>query len=341
MKPEDPKSSEHPESLLLSYLEDSLAPEDRAAVQSHIETCADCSAKLDGVSRMIANLKTNQEAFCPAPWVLYDFICSGEDPTGEVVKHIEKCPSCREEAEACKPLPPNETVPAELWAKGKDLIPKKSMYRKPVEPSEQLSGLLSRLTSMFNIPVMAVATATAVFLIVVFYPHGTTGPVMGLSSVSWDRTGDDNKLMSPVKRTFRIGPGDRASERPRVATIIFFDDPNPPFKQEQIDLFYRVLKPTSALSARFDFLTPKRVKDVISKGAIKTDSRNDIIKGLHEKLGVSRAIFLTIASKGDRFDVESELIETATGNTVRKKTRKGVSTALIPSRIHEASSLLR
>jgi anti-sigma factor RsiW len=51
--------TEHPERLLSAYLDDALAPDERASVRAHLESCARCASRLDDLratSRLIAAL---------------------------------------------------------------------------------------------------------------------------------------------------------------------------------------------------------------------------------------------------------------------------------------------
>jgi hypothetical protein len=87
-------------------------------------------------------------------------------------------------------------------------------------------------------------------------------------------------------------------------------------------------------------LTPDELKEAINKGQIKTGEKDEILKGLQDKLKVSDAIFITIAAKSDRFDVESELLDAKSGDRVKEKTETGVRDSQLPLKVREASALI-
>lgn len=349
-------TSEHPKDLLLPYLEGSLSPADKARVLSHIQTCADCSTELKDLEEIGSVLKLNkEEAFCPEPWELCEFVQTGKDPTGRFSKHLARCDFCREEADACRILPERDVMPQELWERGKDLLARPVLSQKPREARHRLTGLSDWISSLLNVPVLAMAAAAAVLVIVVLYqgkplvpsPQTTPGPavsakakrVIALSSVKWDRD-DGIELMSPVPAVPQPVTEPGQIKKRRIAMLIFFENLPYPFKQERIDRLYEAIRPTAAVNERFSVLTPDELKEAINKGQIKTGEKDEILKGLQDKLKVSDAIFITIAAKSDRFDVESELLDAKSGDRVKEKTKTGVRDSQLPLKVREASALI-
>ena len=183
-KPSPPTSSEHPDALLLPYVEDMITPAEKADVEEHLSTCDQCALRAEELREAIADLKQNKQAFCPEPWELHDFAQSGDDPHGVISLHVENCPLCSEDLRAWKMAQSEEPMPAELWNRLRERLPRAAP--KQILPKGHDGAKLSweNLARFWKAPAMAAGVAAAVLLLVViFYPRDMTQPMIALSSV--------------------------------------------------------------------------------------------------------------------------------------------------------------
>ena len=87
-------SCEDTQELLPWWRNGSLDNGERAAVEEHLATCADCRAALEQVEEVLAGVAGSSH---PAADELVRFAWAGEgERAGAVAEHLEACPSCRE-----------------------------------------------------------------------------------------------------------------------------------------------------------------------------------------------------------------------------------------------------
>ncbi|MEI7449271.1 MAG: hypothetical protein WCJ75_06575 [Desulfomonile sp.] len=184
------------------------------------------------------------------------------------------------------------------------------------------------IAPLFQVPVAALATvAAAALLVVVMFPRGVPEPVMGLSSEKWDKP--QLMLMAPKSLPLKAEP---AHETPklRMAMIINFKNFKEPINQETVDSSYRSIKPTAAMEREYDILSPYKFKEAVDQGEISTHNLQETMDGL-VKLGVSRALVLTVTARGNLFEVETDLKNLETGQTLNVITKNDISRDDLPS----------
>ena len=64
-KPSPPTSSEHPDALLLPYVEDMITPAEKADVEEHLSTCDQCAVACGRASRDDSGFETKQAGILP------------------------------------------------------------------------------------------------------------------------------------------------------------------------------------------------------------------------------------------------------------------------------------
>jgi hypothetical protein len=126
-------------------------------------------------------------------------------------------------------------------------------------------------------------------------------------------------------------------EKKRLAIVVLFRDIRPPFTQEAVDSLYAELEPSPEIQRRFDVVTPAEFKDAVTEQKVPITNRKEMLKGLREGLGVPRAVVITLASRGDRFEMESEFTDTGTGKVIRKQEMKGLTESELSSKIRDAA----
>ncbi len=329
MKKIDPPiiPSEHPDALLFSYVEGTLDPQQRVQVEEHLNRCSECASEADDLRRIASSLRSNKRAFCPKPLELYHFARGREDATGTLREHVNECPLCAQELREYEENVTSEVMAPELWQQVKDRLPEAvpdSGLNRKIEGEPR--SLRERLFGWFTAPAVAVAAAAAVLLVVFFYPRPLPEHMIGLSSVIWEG--------AP-----RPKAGPEAARKP-AAYLIVFKKMKQAFPQAQIDALYSALQPDLELSERYRILPPADVRrSLVMKGVRVTDPREGPEK-LGKDLGVETLLVITITPKEDKFTVEAQLFDVATGNTLREKTMEAVSLTDLASRIRETTSAL-
>ncbi len=240
MKTTDPPNTlEHPDELLLPYLEGMLSLEQKLDLDRHLSGCERCSSELRELDRITAALRENRLAFCPDSTEIIQFSESGHDPDGRISRHLKACPTCLAFAEACRAETSPETMSPELWERVQQRLGTKSSPRVG-DTEETPPGFAERFRNWFRVPAFAAgAVAAAILLVVVLYPRDFTVPDVGLSSVTWEGVPKPKAI------------------RDRAAFVVTFKGTCPALAQKRIDEIFQALKPDMELSERFDVI-PRR-----------------------------------------------------------------------------------
>jgi hypothetical protein len=322
--PSPPTSSEHPDALLLPYVEDTITSADKADVEEHLRTCDQCALRAQELREAIAALRQNKQAFCPEPWELYDFAQSGDDPHGVISVHVENCPLCSEDLRAWKMALPEEPMPAELWNRLSERLPR-SVPRQVLPRTPRWGEIfLQNLVRWWKAPAMAVGVAAAVLVLVVtFYPRDTTQPMIALSSLSWE------------------GIPKPKSIHENAAFVVFFKDFKDPVPQKQIDSLYEALKPSMDLNERYGIVPPAEVSEAVKSGQVPSNNSAAMIEGLRKNLNVSRVLIVTVFPSADKLSARIEFIDTNSGKTLQTKTEEKIEQSELPARVRsDAFSML-
>ena len=253
-KPSPPTSSEHPDALLLPYVEDMITPPEKAEVEEHLSTCDQCASRAEELRETTAALKQNKQAFCPEPWELHDFAQSGNDPHGVISLHVEHCPLCSEDLGAWKMAQSEEPMPAELWNRLRERLPREAPKQVSPERPRWVQTIWESLARFWRAPAMAVGVAAAVLVLVVtFYPRDMTQPMIALSSVSWE------------------GIPKPKSIQKNAAFVVLFKDFKDPVPQKQIDSLYEALKPSMELNERYGIVSPAEISEAVKSGQVPSN----------------------------------------------------------------------
>jgi Putative zinc-finger len=306
-KPNPPTASEHPDALLLPYVEDTITSAEKADVEEHLSTCDQCALRAEELREAIAALKQNKQAFCPEPWELYDFAQTGDDPHGDISLHVENCPLCSEDLRTWKMAPSEEPMPAELWNRLRERLPRPAP--RQVLPRTPRWGeiFLQNLVRWWKAPAMAAGVAAAVLLfVVIFHP--------------WDMMMQDDV---PKPKSL---PG-------KAAFVVFFKDFKDPLPQEQIDSLYEALKPSAELNERYSIVSPQETSEVIKSGKVPSHDRSAMIDGLRKNLNVSRVLVITVFPSADKLAARIEFIDTISGKTLQTKTEENMSLSELAARV--------
>ncbi len=279
-----------------------LSDDQGAVVEQHLASCAGCSAQVKLLRDLVENLRLHREAFCPEPWEIFELVHYGRDPAGSVSVHVEECPVCAPMAEAFSVKAPHETMPPQLWAHVRDRLATASPER--LAETRQPWWNLDRFREWFRAPAWAIgAAAVAVLLVVVLYPREIPQQMIAMSSVTWEG------VAKP--KSFR-------PEAARVAIILALKDFQPALKQKRVDALYNSLAPSMEIYERYQVVPPASVSEAVRKGDVDSSDRNSMLAGLRDKMGIALAVFVSVRSRAEAVSIEAELVDTKTGNVVRK-----------------------
>ncbi|MFH1117697.1 MAG: zf-HC2 domain-containing protein [Pseudomonadota bacterium] len=320
------KTTDHPDELLLDFLENRLRGNDHTMVEEHLESCERCKREVRELDYVMGTLKElGEEVFCPEPWQLFDFAETGADPDGRISRHLASCCECAECVRAFRSTAGNEEVPSGLHRAVKK--------RFAGERSRNFLQLLKdRTASSFRPYALGLAAAAAVALIVVLICPGTgTQPRMGLSSVSWDH-GYPGVISKGLSRDDR---------KPLVAVILLFEGPESSMRLYRPDDLYEALKPSPELRRRFDFVSPHRVKEALESRTGAAFDKRSVLDRLDGDLGVSGVVLLTVKPEGGLTALEGEILDVGSGKSRGRKEVRGFEGRDLPSElIHTALSLM-
>jgi len=323
-KADSPFLPDHPDDLLLQYLEHGLGAEESALVREHLDGCAQCRVQLEDLRRVVTVLQTEKQVFCPEMCSLYEFAVNDSDPEQILSKHVETCEACREEVEiirAARERP--ERLDDEVWGQIQERL------RSPVRPASPRvasehdpAGFIQRFFTRFAVPKLAAAAAAAMILaLVVFYPGEVIQPTVAVSSISWESS---HKPKVPD-----------ATGRKRMALLILLKDFERPLPQKAIDNLYQALEPDMDINERYYLLTPAELKSVAKKLRFSEEGRKGSLDALRDRLGVAAVVLVTISPMEDKFSVQGEIRDTATDVVLARKRTEAVSSAELSDKNRE------
>jgi type IV secretory pathway VirB2 component (pilin) len=299
MNPPTNKPSEHPDALLLPYVEDMLDPEEVTPLETHLAACERCSAEVEALRLITRTLRESKEALCPETWEIYEVARRGDKVEHSLSRHLERCPRCREEMATLSSAGGPEIMPPELWLKVRGSLSGPTAGTRAVAEDIPPLSLWERFNRLFRLPALGVAVA-AILLVLVMYPwEGTRLP-------TWDHA-PRPKAGSEI-------------HRPRAAVVILFKDFKKPFSDKGIYDLYQGVEPTIDVMEKFDMVAPATMSQFIGQGRASAHDRQEVLESLHGNLNVSLVVLVTVAPAAEGFQVQSELVNAATGAVSAEKT---------------------
>jgi hypothetical protein len=317
-----PNTTEHPEELLLPYVENLLSGDDRAMVEEHVRTCRRCASTAEELRNTVSLLRQHRGAFCPEPWELYEYVHYGVQPDAALREHLDRCDACRAVMETLTSLEPAEAIPSAVLEKIRGGRPRSTEIR--LRGPARWWDVLHRF---FRRPVFGAAAAAVAVALVVFalFPREVSQYPMALSSVAWEST--------PKPKAF-------APSMPRVAVVLAVRQCSTPLPQRTLDSLYEGLAPTMDLYERFQILSPAMVRNALRKVSGPIDSRERLLEDLRSRMDVSLACLVTIECKGEQFNVQAEVVDTTSGAVRASRTQSGVSPSKLETEVRRATHLI-
>ncbi len=198
---------------------------------------------------------------------------------------------------------------------------KNESVKKVLASAEQKSeGLWKKVKNFFNIPMAALATAAAVaLLLIMIYPRGGIEPIIGLSGETWEPPRP--KLMAPQIVT----PEKVPTEKLKATVVVVFENFREKPDQRFVDSAYRSLEPQTIIEAKYDFVNPSKIRQAISEGLLKAGNLTELKEGLASVIRVSRLLTVRITPNESVYDIEADLSDLKSGESIMKFSRRNVS----------------
>ena len=315
-------NSEEIRDLCLPYLEGLLSPDEKLLVDEHLNTDPDVSKTMSEIRQWSATLIDNKELFCPDIWELFDHTRRSKGSSSELMAHLDDCESCKEAVQSIASMTRKQRVPSELWDRmtGQDKV-QPTLDRALEFLRNMASDYSEKLSQYFSMPVLAAGTvAAAVLIAILLWPSGHQAPFIGVSSEKWELSPLEKAVMGQVEPVPL--PGSKAKNL--TAVVVMFENFRHPMEQSEIDSLYKELKPTLKTRKLYRFVTPAELKQAVLDKKVSVNNKEELLRGLHTALDVDLAVLVTVTKDQDRYEVKSELIDSATGETIKTNVSQGV-----------------
>ncbi|MFC1833621.1 hypothetical protein ACFL2Q_02660 [Thermodesulfobacteriota bacterium] len=314
--------------FLIQYLEGTLSEQEEISAEELLKSSEEASHELEGLTKMIHIVRGNERVFCPQPWDIARALENDEDSAGEIILHIHDCEMCKKEALALREGPASEAIPARLWSSIKAEFPESSREQSPRNARSLGTDWLKPLSFLFGIRPLLVGAATAAALIaLVIIPIRSVGPVIGLSSVTWN--GPLGNAAGSIGSAY---PGDKE----RLAIILFFEGFKEPLSQQRIDALYQAIKPDKEQEYGYEILTPAQLKAYLSGKRVNSAKAAKVYPRLVKDLGVQKVLQVVLEPQGADIKIKSRLLNAPTGEPVRDKTEYAIPRERLDSELRQA-----
>jgi hypothetical protein len=346
----------HPQDMLLGYLEGTLSVEDHDMVRGHLGQCEECAAEMDSLGKLAEILKSEKHVFCPEPWEWYEFIENGYNPGGRLSSHLEICPLCSAEIANYNHSATQETLPTVIKERLNKAYPETSHFKQS-ESNNGVTWIPNWLSPMFRFPTLAFGAALAAILaVVLLYPRGN-GPIfIGVSSEDWEEAGPvaksalpkfvpaqkESKAVGGNSQVHKYTPKSRSVEltKPKVATVVVFSGFDKPLPQSTVDSLYEQLRPRADLEKRFQFSTPAQLKQFLDKAVGRNLSPTRILREFYKESSINFALVENVKADEDKFGLKSQLVDTHNDQILAESIQLGLSGTELASRINDSLALL-
>jgi hypothetical protein len=172
-----------------------------------------------------------------------------------------------------------------------------------------IRSMASALSSVSG-PALATA-AVAMLLAVILIPRGPEGPRLALSPVQWQEPA--LTLMTPKALLKSPLP-----PKPKLFILLYFEGFELPPDQKTVNRYYRAMRPPEKLLDHFDVVSPSALDTAVKRGEVNAGKRPKLLSGLHDALGISDVLAVTVVPVRGRFRIEGERINLTSGKTVRR-----------------------
>ena len=353
---DDNDMKNHPQDMLLGYLEGTLSVEDHDMVAGHLGQCEECASEIDSLGKLAEILKSKKHVFCPEPSEWYEFIENGYNPGGRLSSHLEICPLCSAEVADYKHSATQETLPTVIKEALKQAYPETS-FSKHSEAQDRFAWIPNWFSPMFRFPTLAFgAVLAAVLAVVVLYPRGNVPIFLGVSSEDWEEAmpvaksalpksvpaQKESKAVGANSQFHKYTPKFRSVERskPKVAAVIVFYGFDKPLPQSTVDSLYEALRPTSEWERRFEFSTPLQLKKFLDNSNNHNLTPTQVLNEFYMQSSITFAIVVKVEAQRDKFGLKTVIIDAPSGETLAESFRNGLPGTELASAARGSLSLL-
>ena len=95
--------------------------------------------------------------------------------------------------------------------------------------------------------------------------------------------------------------------------------------QKFIDGAYRSLEPQTIIEAKYDFVNPSKIRQAITEGLLKAGNLTELKEGLASVIQVSKLLTVRITPNESVYDIEADLSDLKSGESIMKFSRRNVS----------------
>lgn len=287
-------------------MEGKLPDEQKSEVSDQLRTNGEVRRELDGLRQILNTLNKERTVFCPDVSEIAEFVATGDDPSGRILAHLQKCVPCQTEVHALEDFRPASKIPSGIWNKIKAKLAEQRMrLSEPLSKSERSgssSGSPSRLIPPFERPLYSEGQVTR---FASRTPPNHIESMIALSTVTWK-----NDLMANISAL--------PLHKERVAFLIALKNFKKQLDQEQIDFLYWALRPNEDEQKQYDIVTPSQVKYILAGLPRSELSVETAITMLRDKWRAEKVLVIMLLEGKDQFRVRCQATDRATGKLTGK-----------------------
>lgn len=320
-------------------------PDEAGEIDTHVSQCPQCENELaqlrllDKYMKDYKNELADAVSPCPSSEILVDFAL-GTQVDSSTEAHIDSCQDCKDHVTLVRDLSRQEFAPGhssptlEEKALIRELVSREyGLAEKPREEPAR-PGLFGRLRGWMHIPSLAVGAVSAAVLVAVLLRE--TGPknalYPALSGVEWT-TSHQTRNKYPLTL---MAP--KPTPKEKVALVLFVSHRSG-VDQSKVDEIYRGMRLTARLSTSYEFMSPKKLKEMLAGAGEQADLNH--VKTLVLQNAEARfllAFAISSTETGQAF--RGTLYQRGKEGAVCTIERTGLPTGSIAARINAAASEL-
>jgi len=157
---------------LFAYVEREMDNSARKKLEAHLKSCEICASEVESLQKMDVLLKHHADIFHLDEQQLYRYVTAGDDPEGEIARHLESCENCQEDVQLLKEMiSARSAAPTKIPAMQQRLLRRIEQLRPAAAPEGIFERLLlaaaALISAPFRMPKLALGTAAAVVVLAI------------------------------------------------------------------------------------------------------------------------------------------------------------------------------
>ena len=147
------------------------------------------------------------------------------------------------------------------------------------------------------------------------------GPGLAVSSEAWE------KIPKPKATVQTHG---------RIASIlVLFKKFDVQPDQDAVNSIYRGLVPPLEIVDRYRMVSPSAVRSAVQEKSVSVADENDILKGLHEKLGVTIAALIALSTHDNLVSAEIRIMDVSSMKQIAERSIGDIPRSELESRLRK------